>query len=75
MISFGIINYQYQKMQIKSIIWNQVVFPQYSLQKPINRLKLDWKQIEDQLHPYTANFFMVNFIDFDYVINPTIAPS
>ena len=21
---------------------------------------------------YTANFFMVNFIDFDYVINPTI---
>ena len=22
--------------------------------------------------PYTANFFMVNFIDFDYVINPTI---
>ena len=23
---------------------------------------------------YTANFFMVNFIDFDYVINPTITP-
>ena len=24
---------------------------------------------------YTANFFIVNFIDFDYVINPTIVPS
>ena len=24
---------------------------------------------------YTANFSMVNSIDFDYVINPTIVPS
>ena len=45
-------------------IWTHATFLTRSLSTPYTTRLL-----------CTANFFMVNFIDFDYVINPTIVPS
>ena len=33
------------------------------------------KETKQRMVLYTANFFMAKFVDFDYVINPTIVPS